>query len=93
MEATFRAPKVLSIRSRREGVDYVRVEVCDRGSGLRDPENAFKPFFTTKKAGMGMGLAICRSIIEAHRGRLWPHRTKAGVHVLLYAAILASEIQ
>jgi len=71
MDGTIDVPKVLSIRSQREGVRYVRVEVCDRGTGLRDPENAFKPFFTTKKNGMGMGLAICRSIIEAHRGRLW----------------------
>lgn len=71
MEATVDVPKVLSIRSRREGIQHVRVEVCDFGSGLQDPENAFKPFFTTKKGGMGMGLAICRSIIEAHQGQLW----------------------
>ncbi len=70
MEATIHVPKLLSIRSRREGT-YVRVEVCDRGGGLQDPEKVFKPFFTTKKTGMGMGLAICRSIIEAHRGQLW----------------------
>ena len=70
MEATVDVPKLLSIRSRREET-YVRVEVCDRGSGLQHPENAFKPFFTTKKTGMGMGLPICHSIIEAHGGRLW----------------------
>jgi signal transduction histidine kinase len=94
MEATFRAPKVLSIRSRREGVDYVRVEVCDRGSGLRDPESAFKPFFTTKKAGMGMGLAICRSIIEAHRGRLWATLNEGwGSTFCFTLPILANELQ
>lgn len=76
MEATIHGPRLLSIRSRREGIQHVRVEVSDQGSGLQDPENAFKPFFTTKKTGMGMGLAICRSIIEAHRGRLWGTRNE-----------------
>lgn len=71
MEATIDVPKVLTIRSKREGAEHVRVEVCDRGSGVQDPESVFKPFFTTKKTGMGMGLSICRSIIEAHQGRLW----------------------
>jgi signal transduction histidine kinase len=94
MEATIDVPKILSIRSRREGIHYVRVEVCDRGSGLQDPENAFKPFFTTKKTGMGMGLAICRSIIEAHRGRLWATQNEGwGATFCFTLPILSSELQ
>jgi PAS domain S-box-containing protein len=77
MESMGDAPKVLSIRSRREGIDLVRVEVCDHGSGLNDAEKIFEPFFTTKATGMGMGLSICRSIIEAHQGKLWANNNES----------------
>jgi C4-dicarboxylate-specific signal transduction histidine kinase len=52
--------------------DTVRVAVRDEGPGLAENVDAlFEPFYTTKPQGLGMGLAICRSIIEAHGGRLW----------------------
>lgn len=94
MEATVDVPKVLWIRSRSEGIQHVRVEVCDYGSGLQDPENAFKPFFTTKKGGMGMGLAICRSIIEAHQGQLWATQNQGrGATFCFRLPIASSEVQ
>ncbi len=74
MESADSHPKVLSIRSRRDGSDGVLVEIRDTGIGVEDVERIFEPFFSTKGHGMGMGLAICRSIVEAHEGRLWATR-------------------
>jgi PAS domain S-box-containing protein len=62
----------LLISTAREGVDSVRVAVRDSGPAFH-PENAnrfFEPFYTTKTSGIGMGLTICRSIIDAHGGKL-----------------------
>ena len=52
--------------------DVIRFEVADHGVGIPDSlkESLFTPFFTTKKDGLGLGLPICRSIIEAHSSRL-----------------------
>ncbi|MEI9988399.1 MAG: ATP-binding protein [Rhizomicrobium sp.] len=61
------------IRSRQDESGEAAVEIVDRGPGLRDEDTRqmFDAFFTTKPNGMGMGLAICRTIIESHGGRLW----------------------
>src|SRR5712664_547127 len=69
-------PRELVIRTQLHAPDAVLVAVQDAGVGL-DPEHLprlFEAFFTTKRGGMGMGLSISRSIIEAHRGRLWATR-------------------
>ena len=71
--ATRDEPRVLSVRSEAYKEGGVLVSVADTGLGInpRDMNRIFNPLFTTKPDGMGMGLAICRSIIEAHDGRLW----------------------
>ena len=66
-------PRVLSIRSEAYKDGGVLVSVADTGLGVdpADISRIFNPLFTTKRDGMGMGLAMCRSIVEAHDGRLW----------------------
>ncbi len=71
MDSVVDRPKKLFISSKRPGPETVLAEVRDSGTGLKDPDRIFEAFFTTKENGMGMGLAICRSIIDAHHGRLW----------------------
>ncbi|SEG15906.1 hypothetical protein SAMN04488115_103416 [Bosea lathyri] len=61
---------VLRVRTLRAG-EFVRTEVRDTGAGIGAPDKVFEPFFSTKSHGMGMGLAISRTIIESHGGRLW----------------------
>ena len=73
MQAVTDRPRELTIQSRPEGEHQVLLTVKDCGVGI-SAENAgrlFSPFFTTKPNGMGMGLSICRSVIEAHGGRVW----------------------
>jgi signal transduction histidine kinase len=70
-------PRVLSIRSRLNGHDCIQVSIEDTGMGIdaTNLDQIFKPMFTTKAHGMGMGLSICHSIIASHDGRIW---VKAG---------------
>jgi signal transduction histidine kinase len=65
-------PRALSIKSEIQSGGGIMVSVADTGPGIaEDVGRIFNPLFTTKSDGMGMGLSICRSIIEAHNGQLW----------------------
>ena len=66
-------PRILSVKSDPYEGDRVVISVADTGTGIgsQDIDRIFDPRFTTKPDGMGMGLSICRAIIEAHEGRLW----------------------
>ena len=66
-------PRQLVVRTQRDDDDCVRLSVRDSGVGLEQDgsDKLFEAFYTTKSHGMGIGLAVSRSIIESHRGRLW----------------------
>jgi PAS domain S-box-containing protein len=66
-------PRKIVIFTERENGPYLKVGIRDsgKGFGLEDITAVFDPYFTTKKDGMGMGLAICRSIVKAHGGEIW----------------------
>jgi signal transduction histidine kinase len=80
MQDTAHESRELTIRTSPGASGAIEIEVADSGRGLSPQleENLFTPFFTTKPEGMGMGLHICRSIIELHDGRLWANRNSAG---------------
>jgi len=72
MEPVTDRPRELMVRSSQDETGQVRLSVTDRGVGI-SADNAnrmFNAFFTTKSSGLGMGLSICRSIVEAHGGRM-----------------------
>jgi two-component system, LuxR family, sensor kinase FixL len=71
--ADIKGERVLVIRSQRLASGNVEVQVSDVGKGIPDAdlERIFSAFVTSKSDGMGLGLAVCTTIVEAHRGRLW----------------------
>jgi PAS domain S-box-containing protein len=73
MQSVTDRPRELLIRSHQDEPQQMLVSVTDCGVGIaaKNAERLFNAFFTTKSSGMGMGLSICRSIVEAHDGRLW----------------------
>jgi signal transduction histidine kinase len=88
-------PRLLRVTSDIHDVNRVIITVTDSGTGINPEEmkRIFEPFYTTKASGMGMGLSICRSIIEAHGGKLWatslhPHGT--AFHIAM-AGLAASD--
>jgi signal transduction histidine kinase len=89
-------PRVLCVRSEVHDGGTIIVSVADTGTGLgsQEHERIFNPLFTTKSGGMGMGLSICRSIIEAHDGRLWvaPNKPEGAVFQFMLRADGASSV-
>jgi len=95
MRAVTNRPRLLTISSAEIDDTYVQVTVKDSGKGIdsRLIDRIFDPFFTTKSRGMGIGLALCRSIIEAHEGRLWVSSQidkETAFHFLLPTALTQS---
>ena len=70
----------VAVTARRQGPDTLAFSVADTGTGIAAAQidRVFDPFFTTKTTGIGMGLSISRSIVEAHRGRLWVENNAEG---------------
>jgi two-component system sensor kinase FixL len=74
------ARRELTVRTLRDGDAGVEVVISDTGPGLPSQvaSRLFHPFVTTKEKGMGIGLSICSSIIEAHGGRIWATPREGG---------------
>ncbi len=72
--------RLLTVRTLRWDTHNISVVVSDRGNGiaLESAEKIFNSFYSTKKDGMGLGLAICRSIIETHKGKIWAENNTGG---------------
>ncbi|HEX6704443.1 MAG TPA: ATP-binding protein [Albitalea sp.] len=70
-------PDAVTVEIADDGND-VTICVADRGAGIADPTQLFRPFYTTKTEGMGLGLAICRTVVESHGGRLWAEANVGG---------------
>jgi PAS domain S-box-containing protein len=95
MSGVHDGPRQLTIVSREDAPNAVVVEVRDSGTGL-DPEGAermFEAFYTTKAEGIGIGLSISRSIIEAHGGRLWASSNEPRGAVFGFSLPVAGEEQ
>jgi two-component system sensor kinase FixL len=96
LEATEgKVPREVVVAARADMKAELEISVADTGPGLpADPEAVFQPFTTTKAKGMGIGLTICRTIVEAHGGRLWAEQRAGGGAVFRFtlpAAVLPEE--
>ena len=83
--------RIISIRTSRVE-NFAELSVSDRGPGIPEDKlkEVFEPFFTSKAEGMGMGLSIARTIVEAHNGRIWAENQIGGGAVFRVSLPLAS---
>jgi two-component system sensor kinase FixL len=83
----------LTLATRRVPGNFAEVTVQDSGPGLDETlvKNLFKPFVTSKADGMGVGLVICQSIVEAHGGRIWLAQSDAGGTIFRFRLLLSPE--
>lgn len=86
------ADPVIRVSARADGPEHVRIAVADNGPGLSPAvaDRLFEPFATTKEGGMGMGLNICRTIVEAHEGRIWAEPRAGGGMVFSFRLPIAA---
>jgi len=95
MSGVNEGPRELLISTGKDGSSGLLVAVQDSGPGL-NPESfdrLFEAFYTTKPGGMGMGLSICRSIVEAHGGRIWVSRTAGPGATLQFTLPVGESVQ
>lgn len=71
----------------------IEISVHDQGYGLSNPERLFEPFYSTKSEGLGMGLNICRTIIESHHGRLWAEANPKGGTIFRFTLPISNNQQ
>ena len=94
--ATVKGPRVLAVSSNVRDDGGVMISIADTGTGIsaQDVQRVFNPLFTTKSGGMGMGLSICRSIIEAHDGMLWvvPNTPRGSIFQFVLGADTATSV-
>jgi C4-dicarboxylate-specific signal transduction histidine kinase len=94
MAAVKNRPRLLSVQTRVNESGNILVAMRDSGTGLGlETDRIFTPFFTTKENGMGMGLAISRSLVEGHGGQLWAERSCSQGAVFYFTLPAAHEVR
>lgn len=93
MNGTNRENRLVTVSARLDETHSIEIAVSDTGHGISVDklQQVFDPFFTTKPNGMGMGLAISRTIIEAHGGKLWAENKNGGGAVFRFTLPIAKE--